>query len=88
MTSPSWCCAPTPFPAECGFAGCIPSGTPCCIRHEMRSAPPASIYASTLTRRQNRSRRRSRRARLPLRLLAAYAALVPLAVAAAERVLA
>jgi hypothetical protein len=53
----------------------------------MRSGPPASIYASTLTRRQVRSRRRSRRARPPLRLLAAYAALVPLAVAAAERLL-
>jgi len=53
----------------------------------MRSAPPASIYASTLTRRQVRSRRRARRAWLPARLLFAYAALVPLAVAAAERVL-
>lgn len=53
----------------------------------MRSGPPASIYASTLTRRQNRSRRRSRRAWPPLRLLVAYAALVPLAVAAVERLL-
>jgi hypothetical protein len=52
----------------------------------MRSGPPASIYASTLTRRQIRSRRRSRRGLLPRRLLVAYAALVPLAVAAAERV--
>jgi hypothetical protein len=53
----------------------------------MRNGPPASIYASTLTRRQIRSRRRSRRGAPPLGLLAAYAALVPLAVAAAERVL-
>ena len=54
----------------------------------MRSGPPASIYASTLTRRQIRSRRRSRRGVCrPLRLLVAYAALVPLAVAAVERVL-
>ena len=55
----------------------------------MRIAPPpASIYASTLTRRQVRSRRRRRLLVLPrARLLVAYAALVPLAVAAAERVL-
>ena len=65
----------------------MPSGGPCCIRHEMRSGPPASIYASTLTRRQVRSRRRSRRGYPPARLLLAYAALVPLAVAAVERVL-
>jgi hypothetical protein len=53
----------------------------------MRSAPPpASIYASSLTRRQVRLRR-WRRSSLPrARLLFAYAALVPLAVAAAERV--
>ena len=65
----------------------MPSGAACCIRHEMRNGPPASIYASTLTRRQIRSRRRSRRGAPPLGLLVAYAALVPLAVAAAERVL-
>ena len=53
----------------------------------MRNGPPASIYASTLTRRQIRLRRRSRRGGPPLGLLVAYAALVPLAVAAAERVL-
>ena len=53
----------------------------------MRSGAPSSIYASTLTRRQVRSRRRSRRGHLPRRLLFAYAALVPLAVAVAERVL-
>ena len=53
----------------------------------MRNGTPASIYMSSLTRRQIRSRRRSRR-HLPGRpLLLAYAALVPLAVAAAERVL-
>jgi hypothetical protein len=54
----------------------------------MRNGPPASIYASTVTRRQILSRRRARRSRPPLVLLAGYAALVPLAVAAAERVLA
>ena len=53
----------------------------------MRNGPPASIYASTLTRRQVRSRRRLRRGYPPARLLLAYAALVPLAVAAVERVL-
>jgi hypothetical protein len=53
----------------------------------MRNGPPASIYASTLTRRQIRSRRRARRSQPPARLLLAYAALVPLAVAAVERVL-
>jgi hypothetical protein len=52
----------------------------------MRNGPPASIYASTLTRRQVRSRRRARRSQPPAPLLVAYAALVPLAVAAAERV--
>jgi hypothetical protein len=51
----------------------------------MRSGAPSSIYASTLTRRQVRSRRRLRRGYPPRRLLLAYAALVPLAVAAAER---
>jgi hypothetical protein len=51
----------------------------------MRNGTPASIYASSVTRRQLRSRRRLRRGQPPLRLLAAYAALVPLAVAAAER---
>ena len=86
-TSPCWCSAQTPFPAESGVGGCIPSDPPCCIRHEMRNGPPASIYASTLTRRQIRSRRRARRAWPHARLLAAYAALVPLAVAAVERVL-
>jgi hypothetical protein len=53
----------------------------------MRIAPPpASIYASTLTRRQVRWRRRRRFLPRRARLLFAYAALVPLAVAAAERV--
>jgi hypothetical protein len=54
----------------------------------MRSGAPSSIYASTLSRRQVRSRRRSRRHYPPARLLALYAALVPLAVAAVERLLA
>jgi hypothetical protein len=52
----------------------------------MRNGIPASIYVSALTRRQIRSRRRSRRHLPSRRLLLAYAALVPLAVAAAERV--
>jgi hypothetical protein len=54
----------------------------------MRIAPPpASIYASTLSRRQVRLRRRRRLILPRARMLVAYAALVPLAVAAVERVL-